>query len=298
MKTGHITIIGWLLLFGVTLLFSCIKNDEPETSRHYRLTIKAIDPDSESIKNNVILYFFDSDQKLEKTSKVSIDTESTIDGLNRKQYTIIAVGYSAEMQLPVIEPGTTIAEAKIELTKGTFANHTIATSPGDILHGTLAVQAGCDEVNQTIWIKRKVAALTIITRSLQSELATTDENFSYVVRETHGTLGIDGQFKGDKVAYHPTSSFANVNKDLVAPKFYTYPLNENDQLNLDIYKDTTLNKSYTIKTDQPQSLLKEGKHTVLILDYKKDSISGDDALLNVTIRVLDWIDSDINEGFN
>lgn len=296
MKTGYIKLMGCLLLCSVAMS-SCNDNDgDCNIATQYKLTVKAVDSDQEAIKDNVSLYVFDKDSKLTNVSKCNLDVESAIKLDPSQQYSIIAIGHSPETPMPVIPLGTTIDNMGIILSTDDFVGHKVAGSPGDIFHGRIELKGDWDDDRGTIiWIRRKVAALTIITRNLQEEFNTTDEDFSYVVRKTYGTLGFDGNLKGDKVAYHPTSSINPTNHHLVAPMFYTYPSQSDDGFAIDIYKGTNLLNTYDTDSDEQQMLLKEGKHTVVVIDFNN---VGDNGLLDITCNLKDWADDNIDEGFN
>lgn len=313
MKTRYTAIIGCLLLCSASVLFSCRDCDDDhssESTKSYLLTVKAIDSDYQNIQDNVSLYVFDKAYKLKKVVKCNLDTESNIDVPLNEQYTIVALGHSVDMADPAIPMETLIEDAQIVLSTDVFADKVVATSPGDIFHGTIEIKnegTECGEVTRSkattsednkgvVWIKRKVAALTIITRNIQSELNTTDEDFSYVVRQTSGTLDFKGNLKGDKVNYHPASHFTTTNRDLVAPLFYTYASDNDDGFCVDIYKGTTLLQSYCTDSDENPMLLKEGKHTVVLIDYR-DNSNGGEGFLNVTCKVQDWHDDNIGEEF-
>lgn len=295
MKTGNIKTTVWLLLCSAILLFSCDRDYDKNDSKHYLLTVKAIDPDSENVKDNVSLYFFNQDRKLTQVATGSLDQQADVEAPYNKKYTVIAIAHSAEMQLPSIALGTTMADAQIILNESSFANKTVADSPGDIFYGSIDLEDGCGSVKEVIWVRRKVAALTIITRNIQDQLNTTDQDFSYLVRQTYGTLDFEGKFKGNKVNYHPKSYISTTNKDLVASKFYTYPSQADDGFSIDIYKGETLINTYSTDKDESSLLLKEGKHTVVIIDYKDN---GGQGFLDVTLKLQDWSDDNINEGFN
>lgn len=295
MKTGYITTIGCLLLCSSALLWSCDRDDDHRESKHFRLTVKATDPDPENVKDNLYLYFFDGERKLEKVVKCALDVESDIPVTPGSQYTVIAFGYSKEMQPPTIPQGTVIEDAQIVLPTQTFANNVVADSPGDIFYGTFEFNAGCEDEKETIWIKRKVAALTITTRNLQAGLNTTDEDFSYVVRQTYGTLGFNGKLKGDKVSYHPKSYFTPTKHNLIAPMFYTHASQDEVGFCIDIYKGTSLIKSYCTDGEAEPMLLKEGKHTEVLIDF---SNAVNDGSLDVTCVLKDWVGDNIEEGFD
>lgn len=295
MKTGYITTISWLLLCSAVLLCSCDDDDDYGESKHFRLTVKATDPDPENVKDNLYLYFFDGDHKLEKAVKCALNAESDIMGSFEKQYTVIALGHSKDMQLPTIKQGTLIEDAQIVLPTHSFANKVVADSPGDIFYGVFEFNSGCKDEKETIWIKRKVAALTIITQNIQAALNTTDEDFSYVVRQTYGALGFNGKLKGDKISYHPKSYFSPTNHDLIAPMFYTYASQDEDGFCIDIYKGTSLIKSYCADGEAEPMLLKEGKHTEVLIDFGNAVTGGS---LDVTCVLKDWVSDNIEEGFD
>lgn len=310
MKTGYIKIIGCLLVCSTALSCSCRDDDEGprEQTKHYRLTVKAIDPDSENVRDNVYFYLFDDGDKLAKIVQTNLDAESDIEVVLKPKYSVVALGHAPETPVPNIPLGTLIEDAQIILSTSDFVNNKVAASPGDIFHGIIEIiensNPECPDLTraadsaQVVWVRRKVAALTIIARNLQSELNTTDEDFSYVVRQTSGSLDLRGNVKGDKVAYHPNSHFSATNRDLVAPKFYTYPSASDEGFAVDIYKGNTLLKSYFGDNEENQMLLKEGKHTVVFIDFRKDATDNGDGFLDVTCKVLDWTDTNINEGFN
>lgn len=297
MKTGYTTALGWMLICCAALLSSCdIDDDNTKTSRQYRLTVKAIDPDAEDIVNNLYLYLFGTDDKLEKVVKCSLDQPTAIDAAFDKNYKVVAMGFSDQVVLPDVPIGTPMSQAKVVIPTTSFDNIIVTPTSGDILYGELDVAADCQDVNQTIWIRRKVAALTIITRNLQKALNTTDTDFNYVVGQTYGTFGFNGQFGGAKIAYHPGTIFTQTNKDFVAPQFFTYPTQGSDSFTIAIYKGTALLKVYAADSDQIPLILKEGKQTIVWIDFN----SSDDinAFLDVTLQLKDWSDDDINEGFN
>lgn len=300
MKAGYIKIIGWLLFCSIALLGgSCIGDDDDDgcegKTGHYRLTVKTIDPDSENIKENVSLYVFDHTHQLIKVVKCDIDLEADIELEPSEQYSIVALGHSPETPAPAITLGISMKDAQIILPTSDFASHTVATSPGDIFYGRIDIKNNDKNVRETVWIKRKVAALAIITHNIQSQLNTTDVDFSYVVRQTNGTLDFEGKLKGEKVAYHPESYINSTNHDLVAPMFYTFALEEEDGFCIDIYKGAALIKTYCTDKEEQKMMLKEGKRTVVYIDFNNTATDG---FLDITCILKDWTDDDINEGFN
>lgn len=306
MKTIYTTILGAILLSGVTLLASCDRDDKSneDMTKHYMLTVMTVEPDFTAVKDNVSLYVFDDASKFTKLVQTTLNKSTDLALEHNKNYTVVAVPHSADMQLPVFEPGTLLQDAQIVLATGVFAdNNNVATSPGDMFHGTIYLEdkhIGCNEIsnptneNLVILTRRKVAALTIITRNIQAALGTTDTDFSYIVRQTSGAIDLNGVLKGPKVVYHPASHFSEVNKDLVAPMFYTYASQVEDGFTLDIYKGNTLIRSYTTDVEENPYLLKEGKHTLMLIDFGS-AASG--AQITVSLSVEGWSDASIGESF-
>lgn len=314
MKTKYTMIVGSLLLSCATLLASCVRDDEydRDMTKHYRLTVKAVDSDFDAVKNNVLLYVFDDESKFTKLVQTTLDKDIDLALERGKSYTVVALPHSADMPLPTLVSGALIHDAHIVLATSVFAdNNNVATSPGDIFYGTISLIdddpicrdargkadteiVGPTSEHQVIWARRKVAALTVIARNVQAALGTTDTDFSFVVRQTYGAMDLNGTLKGSKVVYHPASHFSTTNKDLIAPMFYTYAWQSEDGFTLDIYKGNSLLKSYTTDGDENPYLLKEGKHTVVLIDFGSTE-SG--AQMNVSFSVMDWGYGSIEESF-
>lgn len=306
MKTIYTAIVGSLLLGSATLLASCDRDDEHEIdmTKHYMLTVKAVEADFGAVKDNVSLYVFDASSKFTKLSQTTLDKATDLALEHGKSYTVVAVPHSGDMPLPTFAPGTLLQDAQIVLATSVFADHNnVATSPGDMFHGTISLEDKdytCEAINtpitesQVLWTRRKVAALTIVARNIQAALGTTDTDFSYVVRQTSGAMDMSGALKGTKVVYHPASHFSATNKDLIAPIFYTYASQAEDGFTLDIYKGNSLVRSYTTDVDENPYLLKEGKHTVMLIDF---SSAASGAQMNVSLSVRDWSNGLIEESF-
>lgn len=314
MKTIYTMIVGSLLLSGTTLLASCDCDDENDRdmTKHYMVTVKSVESDFDTVKDNVSLYVFDNASKFTKLAQTTLDKATDLALEHGKSYTVVAVPHSADMQLPSFAYGTLLQDAQIVLATSVFAdNNNVATSPGDLFHGTISLvdndldcggtsgKTEWEAINpitegRVLWTKRKVAALSIIARNIQTALSTTDTDFSYVVRQTSGAMDLSGALKGAKVVYHPASHFSTTNKDLIAPMFYTYASQPEDGFTLDIYKGNLLIRSYTTDIDENPYLLKEGKHTIVLIDF-----SGTDSgiQMNVTLSVEDWSDGSIEENF-
>lgn len=294
MKISYYRTIAVSFILSTFLLSACTDDDaECKDTKLLHLTTRSVDSDPDDIKNDVKLYFFNSDHKLEKIVKTTLNAETENDGA--KDYTIIAMGYSSDVQQPNIPLGTPIDEAEIILSTTSFDDINVSISSGDIFYGRLEVKKEDRNVKEIIWLRRKVAALTLITKNLKSELNTTDEDFSYVVRETYNTLDFEGTFKGEKISYKPNTYFSSGKENFIAPMFYTYASSPEDlTIYIDIYKANVLIKTYSVDKEDEPKILSEGKHTIVIIDFTNN---GNDGSMNITCTVNDWLDGDIAEGF-
>lgn len=294
MKISYYKTIAVSFVLSTFLLSSCTGEDaECKNTKLLHLTTRSVDSDPDDIKNDVKLYFFNSDHKLEKIVKTTLNAETENDGA--KDYTIIAMGYSSDVEQPNIALGTPIDEAEIILSTTSFDDVNVSVTSGDIFYGRLEVKKEDRNVKEIIWLRRKVAALTLITKNLKSELSTTDEDFSYVVRETYNTLDFEGTFKGEKISYKPNTYFSPGKENFIAPMFYTYASSPEDQtIYIDIYKGNVLIKTYSVDKEDEPKILSEGKHTIVIIDFTNN---GNDGSMNITCTVNDWLDGDITEGF-
>lgn len=290
--------VSWIFVGSFAWLTSCVNDDNDDCPKKSDiLTVKAIDSDSENVKDNVGVYLFDENLKLEKVINSKLETDIEIERAPTKKYTVVGFAHTADSPLPTIPLGTPIDQAQLVLQQASFASIPVATSPTDLFHGTLELSGTPTSDKKVVWVKRKVAALTIITRNLQAALQTTDTDFSYVVTETYNALDFTGTLKGDKVSYHPASHFSTTNKDFIAPMFYTYASDAPDGFCINIYKGTTLLRTYCADAEEAPLLLQEGKHTVAWINYAADS-GNNDGVFAVTLNVLDWGDANIDEGFN
>lgn len=293
MKKSHIGIIGLVLICCSLALFSCEDEDDEYCNKRY-LVAKTTDSNSDTIKGQVVFYVFDENNLFIKTINSELDKEVEFDQPVANKYTIVCFGYAPEIEKPVLQAGANLKDVHLPLNATVVNTDTIATSPYDLFHGTLSIHEGSENLN-TCWIKRKVAALTIITHHLQSSLNTSDTDFDYVVRRTHQALNFSGAYEGDKVVYKPATYFKADNKDFIAPTFYTYPSVEGEGLSIDFYKTNKKIATVNPTLNNIPITLQEGKHTTVEVNFNNE---GNNAAITVTCKVEDWYKQYINGGFN
>lgn len=293
MKKSHIGIMGLVLICCSLSLFSCVNEEDENCTKRY-IVAKTADSNSDTIKGQVVFYVFDENNLFIKPINAELDKEVVFDQPAANKYTIVCFGYAPETEKPVLETGTNLKDVHLALNATVVNADTIATSPYDLFHGTLSIHEESKNLN-TCWIKRKVAALTIITHHLQSSLNTNDTDFDYVVRRTHKLLNFSGTYEGDKVVYKPDTYFNADNKDFIASTFYTYPSNKGEGLSIDIYKADKRIATYNPTLDNIPITLEEGKHTTVWIDFNNE---GNDAAMTVICKIEDWNKQYINGGFN
>lgn len=295
MKKSHIGIVGLVLVYCVSLFSSCEDDDNDDkrcAKRH--LVARTIETDPDTIKDQVVFYIFDKNNKLESVINSGLDKEVEFEPLTADTYTVVCFGYAPNTVKPVLETGTNLTDAHLILNTSVVGADTIAVSPYDLFHGTLSLDAKNENLN-TCWVKRKVAALTIITHNLQSSLSTNDTDFDYVVRRTHKSLNFSGTYESDKVAYKPTTHFNADNKDFIAPMFYTYPSTEGEGLSIDLYKTGKKIATFNPTLDETPVTLQEGKHTTVWIDYNNE---GNNGTMAIKCTIEEWNKQNINGGFN
>lgn len=293
-------VVGILIAFSL-LFFSC-RNDSDDKNEEvwhdYDFIIKPVETDYLNI-NRVMLYVFDSDKKLADSQEAQLDQGLKLSYPAGLKFTVVAWGYTAGQKLPGVINGMEMDDILLTLDTTVFAGQTIAYSPEDLFYGVLNIDNPyvdlCSEVREyTLWIRRKVASVSIIAHNLQGALQTADTNFSYVLGEIPRYISFSNLFGGDKVGHHPPVKF-DVERDyLTASDFYTFPMRASDRFRLDIYRGDQLLKSFLEDNYGTDFRLQEGRRHLIWIEYSNDSSSPD---INVTLKVNDWNDRDMSEEF-
>lgn len=121
MKKSHLRVVSWIFVGSFAWLSSCVKEDNDDCAKQCDvLIVKAIDSDSESVKDNVGVYLFDENLKLEKTINSKLDTNINIERASTKKYTAVCLARTADSPLPIIPLGTSIDQAQLVLRSGTI----------------------------------------------------------------------------------------------------------------------------------------------------------------------------------
>lgn len=294
---------GFGIFFIASLLLSSCRNDSDDNKREslhdYDFIVKPVESDYADI-SRVMLYVFDTGRKLTGSQQTAFNQAVKLNYPPGQKFTVVAWGYTDAQRLPSTTPGMSMDDVLLTLDTTVFIGQTVGHSPEDLFYGQLSVDDpyvnACSEDREyTLWIKRKVASVAIITHNLQGTLQTADTNFSYVLGEVPRSISFSSQLGSDRVVHHPTVKF-NVQRDyLTAPDFYTFPTATADSFRLDIYRGNRLLKSFFKDDYGTDFKLQEGKRHLIWIEYNGNNSSSSD--MSVTIKVNDWNGNNISEEF-
>lgn len=281
----NISLLGKLMAVTTLLsglMWSCIKDKSDDCYTSYQLVVKTVEADSvgKGDIGEVILFVFDKEQKYLGSLKTNIDEITELPYPSNDQLYIIAWGNTAGGNQSLFNPtsGNPPEGVTLELKK----NGSYTISPNDLFQGAKAIDQNTSTPRPDIlYIKRKVANVTIIAKGLQAHQNTTDQNFTYVVRGTNDALDLNGRLTGEETNVQPTATF-NTMGEFNAPAFSVFPSNH---LAIDIYKGDQL--VYSVDKDDAGNpfAVPEGKKLTIIIDF-----SGN---VNVTITLTDWEEKDV-----
>lgn len=284
------------------ILFSC-RNDsddyKQEALHNYDFIVKSAETDYTNIYR-VMLYVFDARRKLTGSQETKFNQPIKLGYPTGQSFTVVAWGYTAKQELPKVTNEMDIDDVLLTLDTTTFAGQTIAYSPEDLFYGQLSVDdpyvdACSKEREYTLWARRQVASVSVITHNLQNTLYTTDTNFSYVLSAIPHTTSFSNQLIGNRVSLHPAVKFDVQRDHLTALDFYTFPTTPSDPFRLDIYRGDQLLKSFFKDDYGTDFKLQGGKHHLIWIEYSDNDSSSPD--MNVTLKVNDWKDEGISEEF-
>lgn len=275
---------GILLLTG--LLWGCIKDNRDNCYTSYQLIVKTTESDSvgDGDINNVVLFIFDKEQKFIGSMATGIDQVTTLPYPSNDELYIVAWGNinSGHQSLSAPVPGVLPGDISLKLT---MKDETHFNSPDDLFQGARSVQRNTKNSGPDILlIKRKIANVTVVARGLQAYLNTTDEDFTYIVRGTGGTLDLNGVLLGEEVYLNPDATF-NPSQEFVTPPFHVLP---SQHLVVDLYKADQLILSVDQDAGGNPLVAPEGKKLTITIDF-----SGN---IHITISIDDWEQTEVTGG--
>lgn len=249
---------AFLYILLVLSLNGCIMDDMSGCSQ-YELTVKAVTSDGEDISldsfHSLGVYLF-ADSSFVKVLYPDENGKYLLGYDKGVSLTFVAWGNLSSDSIipPVLKIGTNIKDALVQLKKNGeysysspelfYASQTISSS------STRSLDVESDTVS--LLLKRKVGALTIMTKNLELYFGKSD-NYRYVIRETKNTLNFLGELTGEEANYSPYSYF-DENRILTAPAFNVFPSETDGQIEVDIYRGDT--KVYATTTDSSGNPIK------------------------------------------
>lgn len=278
------------ILFSLFLfLGGCTKLDLSHCPDQVNVSVVAVGEDGEEITDpdvvrDLSLYVFDKDKRFLEQLRTYIGEPLQIYYPDQDELYVVSWGNldGGTVELPPLTRGTPMHEAYIRLLDAPQeqrskapATRSIAMSPSDLFYS-------CDEIylktgtttTYKLVMNRKVSAMAVTIRNLQSYANRYDDDYSLVVRDTYNTLDFYAQLRGDKVGYAPAAAF-NQKKELIAPLFNLLPSHAEGVVEIDVYHGDEL--ITTVKNDsQGQPFKAEaGKVLNVLVDFR----------LNVTVEV-------------
>lgn len=288
------------VIFGlctVALLFvACVNEDLTTCVRPVSIIVKtAVVVDGEVIAPDAVkdglLYVFDKDENYlgeHALSRANIVNQEPIP-LNYPRQSILNVVIWANHTSQVqdyyqFKVGDHISKGFISATEATTRSlqNTIVTTPDDLFHGMRTINiVNQKDITATVELSRRMGGLTITTKGLKRFTETTDEDFSYFISETYGSMNFIGNLIGPMVNYLPQAGFVDNQDTFVAPQFNIFPSGDTDRIAIMIYKAGVL--VHTVDKDTQGNPIKSvrGKVIDMTIDFTTSEI-------DVSIDIVPW----------
>jgi molybdopterin-binding protein len=284
----------FISLLTAFVLLSCTQEDltlcKPTS---YKLIVKAVNAEDEALGTETVkdlsLYVFDNKKRfLALHPDYMVGQSILLDYPDHDSLMVVAWGngFQGGQTMPVLNIGDMMDDASISLIQKTRENSGIQ-SPDDLLHGSITLNNESHVVEKQMLIHRKTSGLVITSRTLKLYSNTTEENFSYVVRQTGSKLNFEGVELGEYSSYYPQASFNNKD-EFVAPIFNILTTTSN--IEVDIFHGNIL-KATIIKNSTGDPLRVEaGKTLNVLVDFE--------GIISVDISVTPWGVTELWKDFN
>lgn len=274
-----------VLLF--TGLTGCIRDDRDHCCTSYKLVVKTVESDSvaEGDIGEVVLFIFDAQQKFRGSMKTQVGQVTELSCPSTDGLYVVAWGNinGQSQSLSVLNPGDSPEDSRLKLNMKDNDNE---LSPDDLFQGIKMISLNAENSSpDVLWIKRKVAMVTVATKGVQQYANTTDEDFSYVIRGTSSAIDLGGNLASDEARLNPAAAFDG-NQVFITPSFRVFPAGH---ISVDIYKAGQL--IYSVDQDDAGNpfAVFEGKKLTIFID-----LSGN--IHHVTISISDWQQTDVTVG--
>lgn len=269
-----IILAALLLLSG--LLGGCIREDNTDCPRPFRLFVKAIDIDLNDITESgevKQVFLFVYNEKGELIQSVELDANH----IKSRKPINIELPYPGFEKLHFVAWGNVNDEVNFNKSdlnvtlKDKGAG--IASSPSDLFYGTLdvTVEYGGIEYagDQTVVISRKTSQVVITANGLKAWNGNKEGTYTYRLSESHNTIDVDGNLTGPMVGYNPNAAMDS-NGNLGASPFRTFPTTGGKTYTLEILFNGEVIYTATQGTDGVKFVPETGKLLNIYLDFRAE----------------------------
>ena len=282
--------LPFIVLLLLPLLAACSAREQVEDCLQYALTVKAVDVEGNDLTGSgaltsVDIYLFDETGFVRM---VPAGTSSDFYFAHDKASPVTLVAWgnlkTDSLTLTDIVVGTPINQALLSL-KSKESGYDLPIT--DLFYSRKVMETGGSsatrglmEENLTLVLERRAAGMSIRTRYFAERFGNTGEPCRFVVRGTAKALNFLGQAVGDNAGYEPVA-VTNGQGDTYAAPFRVFPTQEEQQMEIDIYR--TGEKLFTITEDMKGESLYAlpGQQLNVDIDFRY-------ARVRVTVTVEPW----------
>lgn len=263
-----------LLLSG--LLSGCIREDNTDCPRPFRLFVKAVDIDLQDITESgevtqVILFVYN--EKGELIQSVELDA----DHIKSRKPINIELPYPGFESLTFIAWGNVNESVSFDKSNPEVvlkeAGAGLANSPSDLFYGTLDVPVEYGGIeyagDQTVVIHRKTSQVVITANGLKKWNQNKEGEYTYRLTESHNTIDGNGNLVGPMVGYNPTATM-DANGNMVAVPFRTFPTTGGKTYTLEILFNGEVIYSATQGTDGVKFVPETGRLLNIFIDFRAE----------------------------
>lgn len=284
----------FLSLATAFVTISCTKEDLSECISNYTLTINAFDAEgreltTETVKD-ITLYVFDQNKLfLGVHTDITLGQDVELNYPKQDALMVVAWGNAAQghQTLPTLIVGDKMETAFVSLLK-TRAEMGTVQSPDDLFYGMVTLIKENRETDNKLPMFRKTSGVSITARRLKQYANVSDDNFSYVLRQTGDKISFEGREAGEYSNYIPTASFIENKDEFVAPIFNILTTKSN--IEVDIFYNDILVATLLKSPDGKPLKVEPGQILNLLIDFTSQ--------ISVSVSVTPWGVQQIWKEFN
>lgn len=276
-----------------TAVTGCIKEDRDNCGKDCSFTVRAYENDGTELTNgdvgDVVLYVFDDNHFFVECINTRIGENVTVRSAGSDIHVVAWGNLNGNQICNAPADGNTKDDGYVSLLPDNTRSVNYSLSPDELFRGEKTVTSA-EQVGEVILpIYRKVGRMTITVRNLKPFAGFDDDDYSIVVSDTYNSIGFDGSFSGDRVAYRPAGSFiTNKGKE----EFYVPPFNmvpETEGVTVTIYHGTDVVAVVSKSNGGDPITVEKGMLTEVIIDLSRE--------LNVSVSIKGWDDVEVEKEY-